>query len=423
MAWLAESLRHAREQWSEPAQQERLRSARLEAPGDEDAQALIRSACRRSSLLARLESEEVQAELCLQEYIALTAELLCDLAGLYGAEASPGALVRLYRAVFENDAAQLASHASPAAAADLLEGVLTARWGPEGGFYGMHFLYTHTLGSLAVEVFEDPDDAAEDAAYTLKAAENVREFFLEQLIGLAWADKQLTSAERQMISRRIAGANLSRLKQKSLKQALLRNKVEGRKLVSIPPAAKDLILEQMMLLSLIDGELSDVEWKHLETVAAHLEVIPERLMEIRVRVALYAQSGSEHFTRLQHVTTIGRTRHFFTSLFDRAKRTLYQPISVAHISGVVQKNVGRLTVEIKETVELNKLLLKATHTKLSADEQLRVKAQLLDIAKTIPSLAIFAMPGGGVLLPILIKVLPFNILPSAFTDDEPKKKG
>jgi hypothetical protein len=41
----------------------------------------------------------------------------------------------------------------------------------------------------------------------------------------------------------------------------------------------------------------------------------------------------------------------------------------------------------------------------------------MDVARSIPALAIFALPGGGILLPVLIKVLPFNILPSSFQDE------
>ena len=46
-----------------------------------------------------------------------------------------------------------------------------------------------------------------------------------------------------------------------------------------------------------------------------------------------------------------------------------------------------------------------------------MQEQLIDVAKSIPALAIFALPGGGILLPVLIKVLPFNILPSSFQDE------
>ena len=45
-----------------------------------------------------------------------------------------------------------------------------------------------------------------------------------------------------------------------------------------------------------------------------------------------------------------------------------------------------------------------------------VHDQLMDILKTIPALAIFALPGGGIALPILIRLLPFNLLPSSFDD-------
>ncbi|MEE8555483.1 MAG: LETM1 domain-containing protein [bacterium] len=41
---------------------------------------------------------------------------------------------------------------------------------------------------------------------------------------------------------------------------------------------------------------------------------------------------------------------------------------------------------------------------------------MTDILKTIPAVAIFALPGGGLALPVLIKLLPFNLLPSSFED-------
>ena len=55
--------------------------------------------------------------------------------------------------------------------------------------------------------------------------------------------------------------------------------------------------------------------------------------------------------------------------------------------------------------------------KLSAEERRKMRAQLIDVAKAIPALAIFAAPGGILLLIALAKVLPFNILPSAFQDE------
>jgi hypothetical protein len=49
------------------------------------------------------------------------------------------------------------------------------------------------------------------------------------------------------------------------------------------------------------------------------------------------------------------------------------------------------------------------------------------VAKAIPALAIFAAPGGLLLLVALAKVLPFNLLPSAFQDEpapaSPEEEG
>ena len=41
-------------------------------------------------------------------------------------------------------------------------------------------------------------------------------------------------------------------------------------------------------------------------------------------------------------------------------------------------------------------------------------AQLIDVAKAVPALALLAAPGGLLLLPLLAKVLPWNVLPSAW---------
>ncbi len=45
-----------------------------------------------------------------------------------------------------------------------------------------------------------------------------------------------------------------------------------------------------------------------------------------------------------------------------------------------------------------------------------MQEQLLDIFKTIPSLAIFMLPGGAILLPLFVKFIP-KLLPSAFDDN------
>jgi hypothetical protein len=84
-------------------------------------------------------------------------------------------------------------------------------------------------------------------------------------------------------------------------------------------------------------------------------------------------------------------------------------------SALLERNLDRLRLEVRETRELYGLLRRAMRgPALSAEERQRMRGQLLDLAKVIPALLVFAAPGGLLLLVVLGKVLPFSLLPSAF---------
>ncbi|TVZ55036.1 LETM1-like protein [Lutibacter sp. Hel_I_33_5] len=83
---------------------------------------------------------------------------------------------------------------------------------------------------------------------------------------------------------------------------------------------------------------------------------------------------------------------------------------------ILEKNKKRLAKELAQSKEAVGLIKKATHTSLDDDEKEKIKEQLLDICKAIPAFAVFLLPGGALLLPLLIKLIP-DILPSAFRED------
>jgi hypothetical protein len=91
------------------------------------------------------------------------------------------------------------------------------------------------------------------------------------------------------------------------------------------------------------------------------------------------------------------------------------------VNKLIKRNRKRLTTELKESKEVMLLLSQSTSRKLSDDEQKQIQNQLLDIFKSIPSLAIFMLPGGMLLLPLFIKFIP-KLLPSAFDDNRIKDK-
>lgn len=83
---------------------------------------------------------------------------------------------------------------------------------------------------------------------------------------------------------------------------------------------------------------------------------------------------------------------------------------------LITRNKNRLVKEILESKELMVLLAYSTRRDLNEKEKKKVRKQLLDICKTIPSLAIFLLPGGSLLLPIFIKFIP-TLLPSSFNEN------
>lgn len=80
---------------------------------------------------------------------------------------------------------------------------------------------------------------------------------------------------------------------------------------------------------------------------------------------------------------------------------------------LLEKNKNAFLNELKESKELVFLLKKSITTNLTVEEKQKVKEQMLDICKAIPAFAIFLLPGGSLLLPLLVKFIP-NILPSSY---------
>ena len=90
------------------------------------------------------------------------------------------------------------------------------------------------------------------------------------------------------------------------------------------------------------------------------------------------------------------------------------------VNKLIIRNSKRLQKELSESKELVFLLSKSTLRDLTPEEKKKVQDQLMDIFKSIPSLAIFILPGGAVLLPIFIKLIP-KLLPSSFDENRVKK--
>ncbi|EHQ41204.1 LETM1-related biofilm-associated protein [Myroides odoratus] len=90
--------------------------------------------------------------------------------------------------------------------------------------------------------------------------------------------------------------------------------------------------------------------------------------------------------------------------------------STNYVEFLVGRNKGRILKEIQKNKQLMQLLMDSTHRNLDIQEKKLIKKQTLEVIKTIPSLAIFLLPGGTILLPIILKFIP-SLLPSSFNEN------
>ncbi|HSD08392.1 LETM1-related biofilm-associated protein [Flavobacterium sp.] len=149
-----------------------------------------------------------------------------------------------------------------------------------------------------------------------------------------------------------------------------------------------------------DGVIENNESYFLHTLAKTLEINDDF---VTLSISNTDSFISKHKNEIPYFNYSNPVKHFY----DQTTRS---------VTTLISRNKSRLVKEILESKELMLLLAHSTHRDLNEKEKKKVKKQLLDICKTIPSLTIFLLPGGSLLLPILIKFIP-KLLPSAFNEN------
>jgi len=86
-------------------------------------------------------------------------------------------------------------------------------------------------------------------------------------------------------------------------------------------------------------------------------------------------------------------------------------------SKILGRSKDKLAAELSQSKELVGLIAKSANSDLNKEEKEKVKKKFKDLAKTIPSLTLFLLPGGSLLLPIILKIIP-DLVPSAFRSNE-----
>jgi hypothetical protein len=149
-----------------------------------------------------------------------------------------------------------------------------------------------------------------------------------------------------------------------------------------------------------DGKIENEEAYFLHKLAELIAVPDEFVTESIKSTDTFI---TKHKSKIPYFNYSNPVKHFY----DQTTQSVIT---------LITRNKNRLVKEIVQSRDLMILLAISTRRDLDEKEKKKVKKQLLDICKTVPSLTIFLLPGGSLLLPILIKFIP-KLLPSAFNEN------
>lgn len=165
------------------------------------------------------------------------------------------------------------------------------------------------------------------------------------------------------------------------------------------------ILDLCCLTIWEDLKMDEGEQQYLAQIMTMLELDDAALSGSLMQLAQFASQHNEKLQLFEHTNPV---------------KSFYKH-SASTVKLLIIRNKSRLLLELEESGELVLLLGQSTVRDLSPAEKIKVKNQLLDVCKTIPSLTIFLLPGGSVLMPLLVKFIP-QLLPSAFQSNRIDKE-
>jgi hypothetical protein len=244
----------------------------------------------------------------------------------------------------------------------------------------------------------DPEGVKRHLAFAAKELS----LLSEVLAAFVAADHPTDASQRRLFVRQVARLGLPSADERSARSAVGNPRGPKEIARAAGPKIRPFLMEQLLLASLADGRVSGAEVAFLRAYADAAQIAQNQLVTLQAEAARYYAANKAWLDAFASTDAGSDLAGEMSETFAHA----------------ITDNLEAIATELRETGELGQLLGKAARGQtLSADERKKVKAQLIDLAKAVPSLAVLAAPGGLILLPLLAKLLPFNILPSGFSPE------
>jgi LETM1-like protein len=263
------------------------------------------------------------------------------------------------------------------------------------------------LARLAIAYYGQGQLDLAGARRMLDQANEEASLLVEALAGIAGAPEPLDARRRHATLAQTARLGLPRDLARRTRRAVRAPRGAAELARAAPVRMRAFLVEQLFLSELASAQSTPARAAFLDAFVEEARIPPEQV------AALQADAADLYAGQQRWVETSPRAPGDWEALSDEWDEVADQMME--KLATVVTDNLEAIVTEAKLTGALGQLLAKSAAGKtLTLEEKRKVKRALIDLAKAVPALAIFAAPGGMLLLPLLAKVLPFNVLPSAW---------
>ena len=264
-----------------------------------------------------------------------------------------------------------------------------------GGFFNNSLLF------LDVLFFGEWLSHSEDERGTLMEQRDItHQKLLEVMIAASYADGVLAKEERDLFEDLLESVHLTEPR----KEYLLTLLDDGHSIDKIDLSdismwiLKKYTLELAILFVWADEIVTEEEQAFINLLGSKLNFNQQEIERSMAAIESFVVANWGNVSFLQE-------KNNFSVISDQF---------IKRMTKVVNQNKKMISTVIKESKELMGLLTKSAKEDLTEEEQIKVRNQLIDILKILPTFVIIALPGSFLTLPLLMKILPESALPSAF---------
>ena len=230
---------------------------------------------------------------------------------------------------------------------------------------------------------------------------------LQATVFAAKVDDKIDEIDYKLISYFISSAGISEQNETIINELIKNNEIK----LSDCYFQRDNTLLSYYVFDVATFMLETTNQRYIKEPAFHLELGTMLGLNEAERESSISQCKAfimQYSPSIELLTTSSESKMVYSNLSKRYLK-------------ILGRNKDKFLEEVKESKELLALVKKSMHTELTSTEKEIVKTQFKDILKTMPSLAIFLIPGGSLLLPLILKLVP-DLLPSAFKSNEIDEK-